>query len=317
MPRVAVKQFKLEYEAFGPEHGPVILLIMGLGGQLLMWPESFCEALASAGYRVIRFDNRDVGLSDKQATTIKPKLLRAGIASVLGLAVHAPYTLDDMASDAIGLLDVLKIQHAHVVGVSMGGMIAQLVALQQPERVSSLTLWMTSSGNPRLPGPSLKLQLRMVRRPERNDAEAVIRHSMRTWRLIGSPGYPVPEDELRAQVERLYLRQHYPRGVARQTLAILAASSRAKRLSGLRLPVQVIHGDADPLIPVAAAHELAALIPGAKLHILAGMGHDLPTPLLPQLAALVLAHVQIADGDAQKKRPRSAGARLPELSEIS
>lgn len=294
MPRVAVNGIELEYESRGADSAPAVLMVMGLGCQLIHWPDALCDDLVAAGYRVIRFDNRDAGLSTQLDAAGLPKLLRAGIAARLRLPVRAPYTLDDMASDTLGLLDALGIAETHLVGLSMGGMISQLVAARQPQRVKSLTLWMTHSGHPGLPQPSWRLQLRMIRRPESRAREALVRHGVQTWRLIGSPGYPTPADELQAQVERYVDRAYTPRGTGRQMAAILAARSRRSLLRGLKMPVQIIHGEDDPLVPVAGAHDLARQIPGARLHLIKGMGHDLPAPLLPRLAGLLREHFAAA-----------------------
>jgi pimeloyl-ACP methyl ester carboxylesterase len=299
MPQVRANGIHLEYETFGDPSHPAILLIMGLGGQMILWPDSFCQALAAAGYHVIRFDNRDVGLSAKIEHGGRPRLVRAAIRSLLRVPVKAPYTLDDMAKDALGLLDALGIKQAHVVGVSMGGMIGQIISAWFPARVLSLTLIMTTSGNPRLKGPSLKLQLRLVRRPRLSDREDIIRYSMETWRLIGSPEYPPDEKTLRQKVERSFDRAHYPKGLARQTLAIIVSGHRLNLLKRIGAPTLIIHGEDDPLVPVAAAYELHKHIPGARLELMPGMGHDLPTELLPKLAALITRH-------ATEARPREA-----------
>jgi pimeloyl-ACP methyl ester carboxylesterase len=303
MPQVRANGINLEYEAFGDRGAPPLVLIMGLGGQLLLWPEEFCRALADAGHYVVRFDNRDIGLSTKLEQPRRPKLLGAAIAARLGLKVRAPYTLDDMAHDTVGLLDALQLERAHVVGASMGGMIAQIVAAKFPRRVDSLTLFMSTSGNPRLPGPRLELQLRLVRRPPAEDRETLIRHSMQTWRLIGSPQYPPDEDILRAKVERSYDRSSYRHGLARQTLAIIASGSRVPLLRRIEAPTLVIHGAEDPLVPVAAGHDLARHISGARLSIIPGMGHDLPAPLLPTFSRLILQHAREAE---HAKRSRHA-----------
>jgi pimeloyl-ACP methyl ester carboxylesterase len=303
MPRITANGIDIEYESLGREDAPVILLIMGLGGQLTMWPDALCERLVQGGFRVIRYDNRDVGLSTRMEAAGRPKLLRAGIAARLRLPVRSPYSLEDLAADALGLLDALGVAQAHVAGLSMGGMIAQILAARHPQRVRSLTLWMTNSGHPALPGPSLALQLRMIRRPEGRDREALVRHSMQTWRLIGSPAYPLEEAELRTLVERQLDRAYYPRGIARQTAAILAARQRRPLLRRLSMPVQIIHGEADPLVPVAAAHDLARHIPGARLHLIPGMGHDIPPALLPRLSGLLLEHVRAVEAaDASSAR---------------
>jgi len=292
--QVRANGINIEYETFGDRGAPPLLLIMGLGGQLLLWPEDFCRALAEAGHYVIRFDNRDVGLSTKLEQPRRPKLVRAALAARIGLPVRAPYTLDDMAQDTVGLLDALELKRAHVAGASMGGMIAQIVAAKFPQRVDSLTLIMSTSGNPRLPGPRLELQLRLVRRPPGDDRETLIRHSMQTWRLIGSPHYPPDERTLRAKVERSYDRSSYRHGLARQTLAIIASGSRVSLLRRIQAPTLVIHGAEDPLVPVAAGHDLAQHIPGARLSIIPGMGHDLPPALLPTFTQLIVQHAREA-----------------------
>ena len=281
---------ELEYETFGDPKHPPILLIMGLGGQLIHWPEAFCESLAKAGHYVIRYDNRDVGLSTRISGHGRTQLIRAGLKSMLGLPVRAPYTLDDLALDAVGLLDALKIKSAHIIGVSMGGMIGQILAAKHHARVKSFVCWMSSSGNPRLPGPSLKVRLRLVTRPPKLDRESLIRYSMQTWRMIGSPGYPIEEKLLRARVERTFDRAYYPAGLARQTLGILASGNRLSLLKRIKAPTLVLHGQDDALIPVAAAHDLARHIPDSRLEIIKGMGHDLPPQLLPRLTQSVLAH---------------------------
>ena len=300
MPQIRANGIQIEYEEFGERAAPAILLIMGLGCQLIHWPDDLCHSLAGAGYRVIRYDNRDAGLSSKLDHADRVKLIRAGILSTFRLPVKAAYTLDDMAQDALGLMDALKLPRAHVVGVSMGGMIAQLIAIHHPDRMLSLTSIMSNSGNPLLPGPSLRIRLRMIKRPSRLDRESLIRHSMQTWRMIGSPGYPQEESALRAKVERAYDRCVHARGLARQTVAILASRNRAPLLKRIVAPTLIIHGKEDPLVPVAAAYELARHIPGARLEIIPGMGHDLPPALVPRLAQLILGNVKNG-GDANSK----------------
>ncbi|MGH8458671.1 MAG: alpha/beta fold hydrolase, partial [Nevskiales bacterium] len=288
MPQIHANGVHLEYETFGNPAHPPILLIMGLGAQLLLWPEEFCRALAEAGHYVIRYDNRDIGLSSKITHAGKPRLMRAAIASTFRLPVRAAYTLDDMARDALGLMDGLGLPRAHIVGASMGGMIAQILAARHSERVGSLTLIMTTSGNPRLPGPSLKIKLRLVKRPPLLDRESLIQYSMETWRLIGSPAYPAEESALRQKVERSYDRGHYPAGLARQTLAIIASGSRVPLLRRIAAPTLVIHGDADPLVPVACGRDLARRIPRVQLEIIKGMGHDMPPVPLQRITRLIL-----------------------------
>ncbi|QHS10216.1 alpha/beta fold hydrolase [Sinimarinibacterium sp. NLF-5-8] len=291
MPTLNSNGLELAYETFGDPADPAVLLIMGLGGQLTLWPRLFCEALAAAGYYVVGFDNRDVGLSSKLDALGKPSLARIALANTLHLPMRAPYTLNDMARDSIGVLDALGIARAHIVGMSMGGMIAQLLAIEHRARVISQTLIMTSSGNPRLPGASMPVRLHMIRRPKRRDREGLIAHGIKTWRLIGSrPPMQESEDILRAQVAQQIDRSVYPRGFLRQMAAIMAAPSRSKALRKVTLPTLIIHGKADPLVPVAAAHELARCMPHARLEVIDHMGHDLASPLLPAIEAYLLQH---------------------------
>ncbi|MES0873840.1 alpha/beta fold hydrolase [Sinimarinibacterium thermocellulolyticum] len=301
MPRVQANGIEIEVESFGRAQDPAILLIMGLGGQMVLWPDDFCARLAAAGYRVVRFDNRDVGLSSKLDHLGKPPLLRNGIAHTLRLPVRAPYRLDDMALDAVGVLDALDIARAHVVGVSMGGMIAQILAARHAPRVASLTSIMSSSGHPWLPGPRLDLRLHLLKRPARLDREGLIAHGMKTWRLLGSPGYPEAEADLRDKVVRQIDRNVHPQGFVRQLSAIMASGSRASLLRQVRAPTLIIHGKDDPLVPVAAAHDLKKRLPHAQLEIIDGMGHDLPRALLPRIERLILDHLGgVADPPQQR-----------------
>jgi pimeloyl-ACP methyl ester carboxylesterase len=294
MPKVQANGIQLEYETFGKASNPAILLIMGLGGQMILWPEEFCRELADGGFHVIRYDNRDVGLSTHIAHARRANLMQAGFMAMLGLPVRAPYTLKHMTDDAVGLMDALKLPGAHVVGASMGGMIAQTLAAHHGHRVKTLTSIMSTSGSRRLPGPSLKIRMRLISRPEHGDRESLIRHSMQTWRMIGSPRYPASEAELRRKVERSFDRAHYPAGLARQLLAIMASGSRTQILRHITAPTLVIHGEQDPLIPVAAAYELARRIPNAHMELIPGMGHDLPAELLPAISGMILAHTRRA-----------------------
>lgn len=284
----------LEAETFGDAMHPAIVLIMGLGCQLVVWPVAFCETLAAAGFYVVRFDNRDIGLSEKIKGARDPQFFKNILRSKLGLKVRSPYTLSDMAKDTLGLMDALGIQRAHIVGLSMGGMIAQTLALDHAERLLSLTSIMSSSNNPRLPQAKLKVQKRLVRRPKSRERDALIDHGAETWMVLASPHAIASEDERRALATLSVDRSIYPRGYIHQLLAILASGSRHKRLPEIKLPTLILHGEDDPLVPVAAGYEQAKLIPGAQLEVLKHMGHDLPAPLLPRLAALIIQHAQCA-----------------------
>ncbi len=303
MPQISANGLKLEYETFGHAEKPAILLIMGLGSQLVLWPDAFCKRLAAAGYYVVRFDNRDIGLSSKLDHLGKPHLMRTSIAYTLGLKVRAPYLLDDMALDAVGLLDALGIKNAHVVGASMGGMIAQLLAAKHGPRVRSLTSIMSSSGHRWLPGPTWPVRLRLVKRPTTFDRESLIAHGMKTWRMIGSPGFVEDEGVLRDKISRQLDRGVHPAGFVRQISAIMASGSRVPLLKRIKAPVLIIHGRQDPLVRVAAAHNLAKHLPDAKLEIIDGMGHDLPSALLPRIEQLILHHLKHAERDHARAAP--------------
>jgi len=301
---VRANGIEIEYAESGARDAPVILLIMGLGMQLIAWPDAFCEGLAARGFRVVRFDNRDVGGSTKIKSTKLVTLGRIALAAALaravaGLPVKAPYTLRDMANDAIGLLDALGIERAHIVGASMGGMIAQIIAAEHPDRAKSLVSIMSSSGNPDLPHPDPKV-LRALLRPRPRSRERAIRQAMELYRMIGSPGFPTSEVELRAKVERSMNRCYYPEGITRHLLAVQVSGSRIEMLRGIRLPALVLHGSDDPLIPVEAGKDTAANIPGAKLRIIPGMGHDLAGGLVPILVDAIAEHCRSADRSAAR-----------------
>ncbi len=290
---------ELAYDEFGERGHPSILLIMGLGTQMIAWPEAFCRGLADRGFHVIRFDNRDIGLSEKIEGRPQPGVLLMVLASTLGLPIRTPYTLDDMAADAVGLLDELGINTAHIVGASMGGMIAQLLAAHYPQRCLSLTSIMSSSGRRRLPRARPEITRQMLSRPANDDHEARIAHIMRTYQLIGSPGYPVDPADLRTRVEVAYSRSSYPHGYMRQFSAIAASGSRVRQLQRIKAPTLVLHGQDDPLIPAAHGIDTARWIPNAQLKIIKGWGHDLPTPLLPTLTDLIGAHARGVNRETQ------------------
>ena len=284
--QISANGIQLEVEDHGPVTGEPLLLIMGLGMQLVAWHNDFVASLVARGFRVIRFDNRDIGLSQRFDHLGVSNLAIDSIKYAVGLKVTGPYTVADMADDTAGLLDALGIKSAHVCGASMGGMIAQQLAVRHPARVKSLTLMMTSSGSRRLPGPTLKVRSALISRPDNaNDIESVIAHYVRLYRLIGSPGYPASDAYLHERLGMSVRRSYRPQGTARQMVAIAADGNRSALLSQIKVPTQVIHGRDDALVPVAAGHDLAQKIAGAKLDLVEGMGHDLPVELWPRFAA--------------------------------
>ena len=296
MPIVAVNGINIAYDEVGDAKAPVILLIMGLGTQMIAWPETFCLALARRGFRVVRFDNRDIGLSTKFETVPPIDLAAAFARAMAKKSVDAPYTVDDMAADAIGLMDALGIGNAHVVGASMGGMIAQIVAARYANRTRSLTSIMSSSGEPGLPpGKPEAISALLAPRPHPDDRENVIKAGMTILRVIGSPGFPTSEVDLRAKVEQATDRSYYPPGAGRHLLAILASGSRVELLKRIRVPTLVIHGADDPLVPVGGGKDTARHISGAVLKIIPGMGHDLANGLIPILVEAIAAHCLAAD----------------------
>jgi proline iminopeptidase len=284
MPSIKSNDITIEYESFGSAKAPAIVLIMGLGMQLTAWPDPFCDALVKQDFRVIRFDNRDIGLSSKLAHLGTPNLAWASLKHLIGLPLRNPYLLTDMAADTVGLLDGLELQRAHIVGVSMGGMIAQLVAALYRDRTLSLTSIMSSSGDPRLPGPSRAVERALLSRPEKpREFESVVDHYVKFFRLIASPGFPTDPVELRERLEKNVRRSNYPAGTARQILAIAASGDRSHLLPTIVAPTLVIHGDKDPLVPLAAGQDTAKKIPGARMKIIEGMGHDMAAwPLLAE-----------------------------------
>ena len=273
---------------------PVVLLIMGLGMQLIAWPPALVQALLDAGYRVIRFDNRDAGLSQKFEALGKPKMLWTGLKYRLGWRIQPPYSLQDMAADALGVLDALQIDKAHVVGVSMGGMIAQRLALLVPARVLSLSSIMSSSGARGLPEASPQVTRVLLSRPAGKGLEAAIDHSVRVFKTIGSPGFPMPGDALRDMVAAAASRSFYPVGILRQMVAVVADGSRADALAGITAPTLVLHGKADPLVPFACGEDTARRIPGARLVGIDGMGHDLPPGVVDRLLTALIPHLDAA-----------------------
>jgi pimeloyl-ACP methyl ester carboxylesterase len=276
------------YETQGNPNDPAILLIMGLGMQLTSWPEIFCQGLVEQGFHVIRFDNRDCGLSSKLDHLGKPNFMLNQIRSMLHLPVRAGYTLSDMAEDSIAVLDAVGVNKAHIVGASMGGMIAQVVAGKYPDRVLSLTSIMSSSGRRGLPGPTVAARRAILSRPAYpNDIDKVVQHFAGVYRSIGSPAYPTADEVLRKRVAASMKRNVCPAGVLRQITAIVASGSRAPLLQALHTPTLLIHGTADPLVPIECGRDTARLVPGAVMREIVGMGHDFPAQLNQTMVAMI------------------------------
>ncbi|BCL74889.1 hydrolase [Jeongeupia sp. HS-3] len=299
MPQASANGLNIEYERFGNSDHPAVLLIMGLGMQLVGWPDEFCQSLAAEGFQVIRFDNRDIGLSSHLDHLGKPNLPWNLLKRSLGLTIKAPYSLDDMAADALGLLDALGIAQAHVAGVSMGGMIAQLVAARAPDRVLSLASIMSTSGAPGLPGPQAAAQAALIRRPPRGSntpgqREILVDFMQRNFEVIQSPGFPTSIEMQKARIRRALDRAIHPVGVLRQLIAVAAAPDRSPLLATIRAPSMVIHGKDDPLIPPACGHDVASKIPGARWVEVPGMAHDMAPGVCVRLLELLPAHFRVA-----------------------
>ncbi len=284
---------EIAYEEFGDRSDPAMLLIMGLGMQMLGWDARFCGMLAEKGFRVIRFDNRDVGLSMKVEGGPLPDVARV----IAGDASSATYTLSEMGDDAVWLLDRLGIDAAHLIGASQGGMIAQTVAIEHPERVLSLTSIMSTTGD-RSVGQPHPEGMAALFTPPPSDREGLAEWAVRNWRAIGSPGFPGDDERRRELALASYDRSYYPEGFARQLVAVIASGDRTERLAGVRVPTLVVHGADDPLIDVSGGEATARAIPGARLVIIPGMGHDLPEPLWPKLVELIVENCARAGAPA-------------------
>jgi len=280
---VSTNGVEIAWETIGDPSDPPLLLVMGLGMQLIHWDLELCELLAGRGFRVIRFDNRDAGLSTK-INAPPPNLVRA----MAGLPFTAPYLLEDMADDAFGLLDHLEIERAHVMGVSMGGMIGQTMAVRRPERLMSLTSIMATTGDRRTGMPKLRVWSVLMRRAP-STREAYIEYFVRVFRMIGSPAFPPDEERVRELAGASFDRCHHPAGTARQLGAIMASGSRTAGLRRLTMPALVIHGTDDPLVPFRGGVATARAIPGAELVAVPGMGHDLPPQVWPRVVDSVVA----------------------------
>jgi len=293
MPQITANHLQIEYESFGAESAPAILLIMGLGAQLGRWNLELCDALVARGYRVIRFDNRDCGLSSKLDAAGVPDI---GRALRRGEPLTVPYTLADMAADCVGLLDALGIARAHIVGASMGGAIAQLVAALYPQRTLSLTSIMSTSSHPDLPPPTpAAAQALLAPLPATRDRERLIEDAIRRQLAVASPDFPSCPQRLRNLFAEEHERGFHPRGVSRQLAAFLASGDRRALLATIRAPTLVLHGADDPLIPVDCGRDVAAHIPGATMRVIEGMAHDFPLALTEVFAEAIASVAQAGD----------------------
>lgn len=283
MARAKTNGIEIEYEAVGSRSDPALLLVMGLGAQLTIWPDALFKGLADRGFYVIRYDNRDTGLSTDFGSWGVPNIPAAIMKVMKGERPDAPYLLKDMAADAVGLLDVLGIDRAHMVGASMGGMIVQILAAQHPQRSRSMVSIYSTSGRPGLPPGKPEALAMLTAQPEGPAREQLVKHGMKLRQTIGSPGYPTPEDDLRALVEKNVDRRWYPEGAARQYLSVIASGDRVEMLRTVKVPTLVMHGEEDPLLPVECGRDVAKLVPGAQIQTIPGWGHDFPPQLVPAI----------------------------------
>jgi pimeloyl-ACP methyl ester carboxylesterase len=288
--RAQVGEIELAYETFGDPGDPPVLLVMGLATQMIGWPDGFCAGLADRGLFVIRFDNRDIGLSTHLDDLGAPDIL----AILGGDRSNVPYPLADLADDTAGLLDALHLDSAHVVGASMGGMVAQLVAIRHPHRVRSLTSIMSTTGDPSVGMPA-EAAMGVLLAPPATDRESAIQRAIDTYRVIGSPGFEFDEQALRDRAGLSYDRRYNPAGVARQLAAILGTPDRTADLAAVDVPTLVIHGEQDALVNISGGRATAAAIPGAELLVVDGMGHDLPRAIWPEVTDRITALVERAD----------------------
>ena len=294
MPKAKANNIELEYDTFGDPSSKPLLLVMGLGAQMIRWQEELCMMFVDKGFYVIRFDNRDVGLSTKFEEAGVPNIMKEFMARQKGKSISPPYAVEDMADDAVGLLDALNIEKAHICGASMGGMIVQIIAFRHPTRVLSLTSIMSTTGNPNLPQAKPEA-MQVLLKPTPTGREAYIEESVKHWRILYGSGFPYPEDQVHELAAALYDRSFYPQGMARQLFAILGAENRVSKLGSINVPTLVIHGSEDPLVPVEGGRETAASIPGAELIIIEGMGHSLPPEIWPQVVGAIAKNADKAN----------------------
>ena len=293
MQNVTANRIQIEYETFGKPSSQPLLLVIGLAGQLFYWDEQMCKRLADNELYVIRFDNRDVGLSSKMEEAGIPDIMKAIETLMQGGKIEPPYTIEDMADDAVGLLDAISIKKAHICGMSMGGMIAQSIAIRHPERVLSLISIYSMTGNPDLPQPKPEV-MQLLLTPPPGERSAFIEHTLKIFRAITGPGFLFDEEYHRKMAGQSYDRAFYPQGVARQLMAIMAQGNRKPALASVAVPTLVVHGADDPLVPVEGGKETAEAVPGAELLIIDGMGHDLPSGkgAWPEIIDAIIAHTK-------------------------
>lgn len=291
MPTAPANGIEICYDTFGQPVNPALLLVMGLGGQMTAWEPDFCDALANAGFHVIRFDNRDTGLSTKMESAPPPDIGKA----MTGDMSSASYTLWDMADDAVGLLDHLQLERAHIVGASMGGMIVQAIAIRHPHRVVSMTSIMSTTGNPNV-GQATPAAMTALMAPPATSRDEAIERGKQSARIVGSPGYPAGDEVVAARIARDFDRCFYPIGVARQMLAVMATGDRSEALNTVTAPTLVIHGEDDPLVTLSGGQATAAAIPGARLVTFPGMGHDLPASLRAKFVEVIAGHAASVPG---------------------
>jgi pimeloyl-ACP methyl ester carboxylesterase len=290
--RTRANGIELAWDSFGDPDAPPLVLIMGLGAQMVGWDDAFCARLAEAGgHRVIRFDNRDIGHSTHLPHLGVPDIQALMMQAMAGKPLQVPYTLRDMAADCIGLLDALNIERAHVVGASMGGAIGQELAVHHPQRMRSFTSIMSTTGNPALPPPTPEA-MAVLFSPTPTTFEAYLPHYKKVWHVLRGPDFPLDEARDAERAQLIFLRGLNPGGVARQLAAIFASGNRKPALRDVRVPTLVIHGDADPLVPVACGVDVADAIAGAKLLRIPRMGHALPIPMWPQIIDAIAAHTR-------------------------
>jgi pimeloyl-ACP methyl ester carboxylesterase len=304
MPKVKANGIEIEYDTIGNPASPALLLIMGLGGQLIHWSQDFCRQLADKGLFVIRYDNRDTGLSTKFEAAGLPDMSAMIQSLMQGRSIDVPYSLNDMADDAAGLLDALDIGKAHVCGSSMGGMIAQSLAIRHPQRVLSLISIYSTTGNPALPPPQAE-GMEALMTPPPAERQAYIEYNVKTLKTIAGTGFAYDEQFIRSISARAYDRAFYPQGVGRQMMAVMAQENRKPALASVAVPALVIHGTADPLLPPEHGRDTADAIPGAKLMLVEGMGHDLPDTKgpWPQVIDAIAEHTKAAGAVANKLDP--------------